>query len=141
VGIHAAGFVVQNSSYKSLQPRFTGRYLLPNNWSVKASYASMMQFIHLLSNSNVGLPTDLWVPATKLIKPQQSYQGAFGFAKSFKNNAFEFSAEGYYKEMKNIIDYLDGANFIGGSNDWEKKVAQGIGWSYGAEFLIQKKKR
>jgi hypothetical protein len=140
VGIHAAGFLVQNSFYKSLQPRFTGRYLLPNNWSVKASYASMMQFIHLLSNSNVGLPTDLWVPATKLIKPQQSYQGAFGFAKSFKNNAFEFSAEGYYKEMKNIIDYLDGANFIGGSNDWEKKVAQGIGWSYGAEFLIQKKK-
>jgi hypothetical protein len=140
VGVHAAGFLVQNNFYKSVQPRFTGRYLLPHNWSIKASYASMMQFIHLLSNSNVGLPTDLWVPATKLIKPQQSYQGAFGFAKSFKNNTFEFSTEGYYKEMKNIIDYLDGANFIGGSNDWEKKVAQGRGWSYGAEFLLQKKK-
>lgn len=139
-GIHAAGFLVQNNIYKSVQPRFTGRYLLPNNWSIKASYASMMQFIHLLSNSNVGLPTDLWVPATKLIKPQQSFQGAFGLAKSLKNNAFEFSAEGYYKEMKNIIDYLDGANFIGGNSDWEKKVAQGMGWSYGSEFLIQKKK-
>ncbi|MCC6369671.1 MAG: TonB-dependent receptor [Bacteroidia bacterium] len=140
IGLHAAGFWVQERFYRSLQPRFSGRYMLPHNWSIKASYASMMQFIHLLSNSNVGLPTDLWVPATKLIKPQRSYQGAFGFAKSFKNNTYEFSVEGYYKSMKDIIDYLDGADFIGGSNDWEKKVAQGKGWSYGGEFLLQKKK-
>lgn len=140
VGLHAAGFLVQNNFYKSLQPRFSARYLLPQNWSVKASYASMMQFIHLLANSNVGLPTDLWVPATKKIKPQQSYQGAVGVAKSFHNNTYEFSVEGYYKHMKDIIDYLDGANFIGGANDWESKVAQGKGWSYGIEVLLQKKK-
>lgn len=139
-GLHGAGFAVQNNFYRSLQPRFTGRYLLPYNWSIKASYASMMQFIHLLSNSNVGLPTDLWVPATRLVKPQRSYQGAFGFAKSFHNNMYEFSTEGYYKVMHDIIDYLDGANFIGGSSDWQQKVAQGKGWSYGLEFFLQKKK-
>jgi hypothetical protein len=138
--VHAAGFLVQGDFYKSIQPRFSARYLLPQNWSVKASYASMMQFIHLLANSNVGLPTDLWVPATKKIKPQQSYQGAVGVAKSFHNNTYEFSVEGYYKHMKDIIDYLDGANFIGGANDWESKVAQGKGWSYGVEVLLQKKK-
>lgn len=139
-GLHAAGFWVQQNFYKSLQPRFSARYLLPYNWSVKASYASMMQFIHLLANSNIGLPTDLWVPATKKIKPQQSYQGAVGVAKSFHNNTYEFSVEGYYKHMKDIIDYLDGANFIGGNNDWEAKVAQGKGWSYGVEVFLQKKK-
>jgi hypothetical protein len=100
----------------------------------------MMQFVHLLSNSNVGLPTDLWVPATKIIKPQRSYQVATGIAKSLKNNTYELSIEGYYKVMDDIIDYLDGANFIGGAYNWEKKVAQGKGWSYGAEFLLQKKK-
>jgi hypothetical protein len=140
MGIHAAGFFVKDNFYRSLQPRFSGRYLLPGNWSVKASYASMMQFIHLLSNSNVGLPTDLWVPATKLVKPQRSYQGAAGFAKSLKNNTYEISLEGYYKVMDDIIDYLDGANFIGGASDWQYKVAQGKGWSYGVEFLLQKKK-
>lgn len=139
-GLHAAGFWVQNSFYKSLQPRFSVRYMLPYNWSIKASYTNMMQFIHLLSNSNVGLPTDLWVPATKQIKPQRAYQGALGFAKSLKNNMYELSVEGYYKEMKDIIDYLDGANFIGGATDWQQKVAQGNGWSYGVEFLLQKKK-
>ncbi len=140
IGVHAAGFLVQDNFYRSIQPRFSGRFLLPRNWSLKASYASMMQFIHLLSNSSVGLPTDLWVPATKLIKPQQSFQGAFGIAKSLKQNSYEISLEGYYKEMKDIIDYLDGANFIGQATNWEKKVAQGRGWSYGAEFFLQKKK-
>lgn len=139
MGVHAAGFMVRDNFYRSLQPRFSGRYLLGSNWSMKASYASMMQFIHLLSNSNVGLPTDLWVPATDIIKPQRSYQGAVGVAKSFKNNMYEFSVEGYYKEMKDIIDYLDGANFIGQATNWESKVAQGRGWSYGGEFLLQKK--
>ncbi len=140
IGAHAAGFWVQNNFYRSLQPRFSGRYLLRDNWSIKASYATMMQFIHLLANSNVGLPTDLWVPATKLIRPQRSYQGAVGFAKSLKRNTYELSVEGYYKEMRDIIDYLDGANFIGQSTNWEQKVAQGRGWSYGAEFFFQKKK-
>lgn len=140
MGLHAAGFLVQKQYYRSLQPRFSGRYMLPHSWSVKASYASMMQFIHLLSNSNVGLPTDLWVPATAKIKPQQSFQGAVGVAKSLKQNMYELTLEGYYKEMKDIIDYLDGADLVGKSTDWEQKVAQGRGWSYGAEFLIQKKK-
>jgi hypothetical protein len=140
IGFHAAGFLVQNNFYPSIQPRVSARYLLPKNWSVKASYAEMMQFVHLLSNSNIGLPTDLWVPVTKQIKPQQSYQGAAGVAKTLGNNMFEVSIEGYYKYMKNIIDYLDGANFIGGAKDWEKKVDQGRGTSYGAEFFIQKKK-
>jgi hypothetical protein len=88
----------------------------------------------------VGLPTDLWVPATAKIKPQRSYQYAAGFAKSLMQNTYELSIEGYYKEMRDIIDYLDGANFIGQSTNWEQKVAQGKGWSYGAEFFLQKKK-
>lgn len=139
-GLHGAGFWVQGNFYRSLQPRVSARYLLPYNWCVKASYANMTQFIHLLANSSIGLPTDLWVPATRRIKPQQSWQGAMGIAKSLNNNSYEFSVEGYYKEMRNIIDYLDGANFIGGANDWENKVAQGKGWSYGVEVLLQKKK-
>jgi hypothetical protein len=140
LGLHAAGFFVQKNFYHSLQPRMSVRFLLPASWSLKASYAEMMQFIHLLTNSNVGLPTDLWVPATKLIKPQRSYQGALGLAKGVKGGMYEISLEGYYKFMRDIIDYREGANFIGGNNDWEKKVAMGNGWSYGAEFLIQKKK-
>lgn len=136
-GLHSSMFLVRGETFLSLQPRISARYLMGQNISLKASYAEMRQFIHLLSNSGVGLPTDLWVPATDLVKPQESRQVAIGVAKSIKG--FEISFESYYKEMDNLIEYLDGASFFNTDDDWEDKVAAGSGTSYGAEFLIQKK--
>ena len=69
----------------------------------------MNQYIHLLSNSGVGLPTDLWVPATQSVKPQNSKQVAAGIAKDFEKQKFSVTLEGYYKEMDNIIAYKEGA--------------------------------
>ena len=138
-GLHYSAFFVSGTFYNSLQPRVSARYLLFNNWSLKASYASMAQYLHLLTNSNIGLPTDLWVPATEKVKPQQSYQPAVGVAKSLLDNTYEISVEAYYKKMKNIIDFLDGSSFLG-NGSWENKIAQGKGWSYGAEVFLQKKK-
>ncbi len=136
-GLHGSLFSVRDKTFLSLQPRLSARYLVGQDISLKASYAQMRQFIHLLSNSGVGLPTDLWVPATDLVKPQESWQVAVGVAKSF--NGFELSLESYYKEMDNLIEYLDGASFFNTDDDWEEKVAAGSGTSYGTEFLIQKK--
>lgn len=140
-GIHSSGFLVNDKFYPSIQPRASIRYLLNEKSSLKASYAAMQQNIHLLTNSNIGLPTDLWVPATENIKPQQSWIAALGYAHTFekKDQKYEFSIEAYYKEMNNIIDYLGGANFLATSENWESKVEAGKGWSYGAEFFLQKK--
>jgi hypothetical protein len=71
--------------------------------SLKASYAQMNQVIHLLTNSGIGLPTDLWVPATRIVPPQQSRQLAVGWAYNI-NDIYEVSVEGYYKNG-NIIEY------------------------------------
>ena len=46
--------------------------------------------------------------------------------------------EGYYKTMDNLIEYKDGASFMGTSTGWEEKVCMGRGWAYGVEFLAQK---
>ena len=72
-GIHASGFTVENKFYKSLQPRISGRYLITPDVSWKISYAQMTQYIHLLSNVGIGLPTDLWVPATAKVGPENAY--------------------------------------------------------------------
>ena len=140
-GLHYAGFLVNNKYYKSFQPRISSRYMLSEDWALKGSYASMMQFIHLLSNAGVGLPTDLWVPSTDLIRPQEAWQTAAGAARTlkFKDQNYEFSLEGYYKYMKNIIEYKGGADFIDQTTDWQQKVEVGNGWSYGAELFLQKK--
>ena len=99
----------------------------------------MAQYIHLLSNSNVGLPTDLWVPATDKVPFQRSRQVALGLAKTLPKPGLEVSLEGYYKWMDDIIDYKEGADFLLGDTDWQQNVEIGKGWSYGAELLIQKK--
>ncbi|MDQ3072663.1 MAG: TonB-dependent receptor [Bacteroidota bacterium] len=138
IGLHASGFFVKDEFYRSLQPRISTRYLVNPKWSIKASYAEMMQYIHLLSNAGIGLPTDLWVPATDRIPPQTSRQIAAGVAHSFKEE-YEVSLEGYYKTMNNIIEYKDGASYIGPEVDWQDIVEIGKGNAYGMEFLVQKK--
>ncbi|MFC2114339.1 TonB-dependent receptor domain-containing protein [Bacteroidota bacterium] len=138
IGVHASGFMVNDEFYYKVQPRIAARYLFDKNWSIKASYASMQQYVHLLTNSSIGLPTDLWVPSTDKIKPQNSDQVAIGFAKSIKRK-YQLSIEGYYKTMDNLIDYVDGATFLNSGTDWQDKVEAGKGRSYGAELFFEKK--
>ena len=137
VGLHYSTFFVQGQFYQSLEPRLSMRYLINDNLSLKAGYASMSQYIHLLSNSNIDLPTDLWVPVTKRIAPMHSQQVSVG---AFYNlmNMLDLSVEAYYKNMDNLIEYKDGASFFGSSTGWEDKVDVGKGWAYGIEFLAQK---
>ncbi|MEM1119276.1 MAG: TonB-dependent receptor [Bacteroidota bacterium] len=139
IGLHAAAFDVDNTTYYSIQPRFGVRYLLNNNIALKASYTKMAQFINLLTNESLSLPTDLWVPSTARIKPQDAWQVAAGVATTLWKE-YEFSVEGYYKKMDNVLSYKEGADFIGPDSDWQDKVTQGEGESYGVEVFLQKKK-
>ncbi len=136
-GIHGSAFNVQDSSYFSLQPRFSARFMINENMSVKAAYSHMTQYIHLLSNSGIGLPTDLWVPSTALIKPQKSVQYAFGLVYEVQDG-IEISLEGYYKTMDNLIEYKEGASFFSFGGGWEDKLEFGEGNAYGLEFLARK---
>ena len=138
MGLHLSGFAVQNQWYSSLQPRLSVNYLLNNRFSIKAAYSSMTQYLHLLSNSNVGLPTDLWLPSTDRVKPMESKQYALGFVYAI-NSMYELSIEGYYKTMNQMIEYKEGAVYWGQYEDWQDKIETGDGWSYGSEFLLQKK--
>jgi len=137
LGVHASGFYVKNTFYKSLQPRAALRVAASEKLSLKASYASMAQYIHLLSNTSIGLPTDLWVPVTDTIKPMTSQQVALGGVYNL-NDMFEISLEGYYKWMNDVISYKPGASYLTSDNNWQQMVTIGTGWSYGAEFLIRK---
>ncbi len=139
IGLHANLFTVDGTNYASLQPRLGLRYLLKNDIALKASYTKMTQNINLLTNESLSLPTDLWVPSTERIKPQDSWQAAAGVATTLWKQ-YEFSVEGYYKKMRNVVSYKEGASFIGVENDWQDRVTQGDGESYGLELFLQKKK-
>ena len=140
VGLHFSMFNVNDVTYTSAQPRVGLRYLLPKDIALKGSFSTMTQFINLLTSEALSLPTDLWVPSTDRIKPQESWQAALGVAKTF-NNKYEFSIEAYYKEMNNVISFKEGSSFAFGlQDDWQEKVTQGTGEAYGFEFFLQKKR-
>lgn len=136
-GLNFTGFLVQGTFYPSLQPRVSGRMLINDRLSAKVGYAYMTQYLHLLSNSSISLPTDLWVPVTARIQPMTSQQVAAGFFYNLMDS-LNLSVEGYYKYMDNLLEYKDGASFWGSSQGWEDKVCMGRGWAYGVEFLAQK---
>jgi hypothetical protein len=148
-GTRLSHYTVNGESFFNPEARFIGRYLIQSDLSVKGSFSYMTQYLHLLSNTGIGLPTDLWLPATKLAPPQKSWQTAAGIFKDFKKYGITTSIELYYKEMDNIIAYKDAASFLDidldfGSTQnstvtWENLIESGKGWSYGSEFFVQKK--
>lgn len=139
VGVHLSGYYTDGTTYRSIQPRLATLFLLPQKWAFKFSFAQMQQYIQLLSNSGAGLPTDLWLPSTRRIPPQKSWQVAAGLARTMDSQALDISVEAFYKQMNGIVAYKDGSNFVGGNRDWEAAVTSGRGWTYGVEMYVHRK--
>ena len=124
-------------SFINLEPRLAVAYQLNDNSSVKASYNRMSQYLHLLSNTSSPTPLDVWAPSGKYIKPQLLDQVALGYFKTFKDNSYSLEVETFYKDIKNRIDYIDGANLI--ANDAiEQVILNGKARAYGLEVLFRK---
>ncbi len=138
MGLRGSLYHTGGKTYPSLEPRVGMRALITKDLAFKASYSYTSQYVHLLSNTSISLPTDLWVPVTENIPPMHAMIAAAGLSYDLFGQV-ELSVEGYYKRMKNLIEYKDGATFFGTSTGWEEKVAVGDGWSYGVEVLLQRK--
>ncbi|MBO0591137.1 TonB-dependent receptor [Cellulophaga sp. E16_2] len=144
-GFRASYFNYKAENYLNFEPRIALSYNLRPDLAFKASYSKMNQYIHLLSSSGIGLPTDLWVSSTDNVKPQSSEQYAIGIAKDFQEKEYSFSAEAYYKKLDNVISYKEGASFLALDNlesgkniNWEENITTGQGWAYGTELLFRK---
>ena len=136
-GLHVSLFNTQGKSYFSVEPRLSAKVDLAQDWSAKASYSRMSQYVHLLTSSQVSLPLDLWVPITKDIAPETADQYSLGFYYSGLRG-WEFSLEGYWKKMNNVLEYKDGVSFLFNSDGWENKVETGRGRAMGLELFIEK---
>ncbi len=137
IGLHASTFEVQGKNYESLQPRFSLGYELDDHWSFKTSYTQMTQYIHLLTSSALSQPTDLWVPVTPNLPPMSSKQVTLG-AFYDTRKGYNFSVEGFYKTMDDLLEYKEGSSWASPSTTWDKQVESGTGRSYGIELFAQK---
>ncbi|MFY0256387.1 TonB-dependent receptor domain-containing protein [Chitinophaga sp. 30R24] len=125
------------ASYGGLEPRIIVRWSWNDNSSLKAAVTRNYQFIHLVSNAATTLPTDVWVPSTYLVKPQESWQYTAGYYRNFQEDAWEASAEVYYKNMRHQIEYREG--YTPTLADPEQDFVFGQGQAYGLELFVNKK--
>lgn len=125
-------------TYWNLEPRLSMALQLNDVSSVKAAYTRTTQNLHLISTSNMANPTDRWIVNTNYIKPEIANQVSLGYFRNFSDNMFEFSAEVYYKDLKNQIDFKDGAD-VGTKDIVETELLFGKGRAYGLELFLKKK--
>jgi hypothetical protein len=123
--------------YHGLEPRFSARYMVGAHNSLKASYMRTRQYLHLASNSTASFPWDIWIPSSRHIEPQIADQVALGYFHNLMDNQLEASVEVYYKDMRNQIDFKNGAELILNPTI-ETEILKGDGYAYGAEFMVRK---
>lgn len=121
----------------NLEPRISASYNFKGQSSIKASYTRLAQYLHLLSNTSSPTPLDVWTPSGPFVKPQLLDQYALGYFRNIKGGDYSFETEGFYKDIANRIDYIDGANLIA-NNAIERIILNGQARAYGLEFLIRK---
>jgi hypothetical protein len=127
-------------AYGGLEPRLNLNFSLNESSSIKTSIVRSYQYIHLVTNNGTTLPTDIWVPSTYVVKPQESWQYSVGYFRNFLDNTIETSLEVYYKPMKNQIEYRPGYTPTEITRDQELDFVFGNGEAYGAELFINKTK-
>ncbi|PIY10043.1 MAG: hypothetical protein COZ18_06885 [Flexibacter sp. CG_4_10_14_3_um_filter_32_15] len=140
-GVRATYYLPKGKGFFQFEPRLSFKFKPTKRVSAHISYNYMMQYINLLTNSSIGLPTDLWVSSSSSIVPQRSWQVSTGINKNVEiaKSNFEFSLEGYYKKFYNLTEFKEGSSFLYSRGaSWEDKIAQGDGEAYGTEFFIRK---
>lgn len=124
-------------TYSNLEPRASLKVQLDQQRSFKVSYNRMSQYIHLVSNTTAATPVDIWTPSTNNIRPQIADQVAIGYFQNFNDDRYELSVETYYKKMRHLVDYIDGADIL--INEFlAGDLLEGEGRAYGLELLLRK---
>ncbi len=136
-GIRTPAFITKNASYYTWEPRATIKVSVNSSSSIKAAYTVMNQFLHIVPSSSASLPFDLWIPSSKITKPERSEQYAIGYFRNFKQNKYETSVEVYYKTMQNQVAFKEGTQLLEQKNR-DSSLVFGKGWSYGAEFFLKR---
>lgn len=124
-------------TYQGPEFRLAARYAFTDDFSVKAGFNTMRQYIHKVSNTTIMSPTDTWKLSDPNIKPQSGWQLAAGAYYNTPGQVLELSAEGYYKKLTDYLDYRSAAKLVM-NHHLETDVINTEGYAYGVEFQVKK---
>ena len=137
-GLHLSLFNIEGKTDFGYGPRLSLSYRPHENWAVKAAYARTNQYVHQLSQTYLSLPSDQWVPVTGGFKPQNADKISLGAYWQSDNRMFAASVEGYYKLMRNLVDYRDEYYLQPPTSMWNAQLCSGKGTAKGIDFKVEK---
>lgn len=138
IGLRGTALHTPGRNYYSVEPRLALTYLLNDRNALKASWSYMQQPLHLLANTYVGMPAELWVPVTNRVKPGRSNLFSVGYYRQLPLD-MEFSAEVYYNDLQRVIRYKEGASYLKYKDaTWQDHIYTGQGRGYGIEAMLNK---
>ncbi|MBR4265447.1 MAG: carboxypeptidase-like regulatory domain-containing protein [Bacteroidales bacterium] len=132
---YAKGKLVKR--FFGIEPRFSAKYQLSDNQSIKAGYCRTSQHIQNILNNGMSSPIGRTVLSSNIIKPQIADQVSVGYMAETQNKKYELSVEAYYKNIDNVYDYKDGKN-LASAVEMESLLSHGKGRAYGVEFYAKK---
>ena len=138
-GVHASLFCIDKTTKHGLSPRISLSYNPSGNVAVKGAYSRTTQYVHQLSQSYLALPTDQWIPVTGKFKPQTADIISAGIYWQSNDGDYTLSAEGYYKWMRNVLEYRDEYYLHPPLQMWNSRLTSGRGTAKGIDFMIEKK--
>ncbi|MDE6353433.1 MAG: TonB-dependent receptor, partial [Muribaculaceae bacterium] len=138
VGLHLSLFNIDGKTDFGFAPRLSVSYRPVENWAVKAAYARTNQYVHQLSQTYLSLPSDQWVPVTRGFKPETADKVSVGAYWSSDDRVFGASVEGYYKTMRNLVDYRDEYYLQSPIEMWNAQLCSGNGTAKGIDFKVEK---
>ena len=124
-------------TYADVEPRVSLKWAINQQNSVKIGYSRTSQDIHAIRGSSASMPFDRYTMTSNIVSPEQADQVAAGWTAITRDGAYDFSLEGYYKDIRNVYDYRDGKAFHS-EIEIERLILGGKGRSYGLEFCAHK---
>ncbi|MFA9390082.1 MAG: carboxypeptidase-like regulatory domain-containing protein [Prolixibacteraceae bacterium] len=140
VGLRSSMILIDNELKPYLLPRCSFAWNPIRTISFKAGYSHLVQHVHQLTNASMALPTDFWIVASNNVKSSKS--NLFSLGAYFQpNSMLNFSVEGFYSKLNDVISYYPGLDFtnLDKDHDYTDIIMQGKGKAYGVEVMAEKK--
>lgn len=124
-------------TYLDAEPRISAKVALSKRHSLKLGYSRTSQDIHAISGMSMSMPFDRYTMTSNIVRPEQADQVALGWVGITPRGDYDFSAETYYKNIRNVYDYRDGKAFYS-EIEIERLILGGKGRAYGLELCAHK---
>ncbi len=129
-----------NQKFLRFEPRISASYSFTPDIILNGAFAIAYQFLHLVFRNDITLPTDLWYPSTKQVKPGKSTQYVLGIDTYWFDQTYAFTVEGFYKRMQSLYEFKNSPQLNPLDDSIEDQFTQGQGEAYGVEFFLNKQK-